>query len=168
MASNEKETQKKKKSKAPAVAGVGVLGALIAAGLIFLNGKGLGFGNGFGLLGQNSGSGSSVIEASVSESSAAESSIAESSEESSEESAEEASSSAETTVEEKTYVDVTVKGNEYLYQNNTIELTALTDELKKLGEDITVRITDESASKNAYDDLTAALDDAKLAYEKAE
>ena len=168
MASNEKETQKKKKSKAPAVAGVGVLGALIAAGLIFLNGKGLGFGNGFGLLGQNSGSGSSVIEASVSESSAAESSIAESSEESSEESAEEASSAAETTVEEKTYVDVTVKGNEYLYQNNTIELTALTDELKKLGEDITVRITDESASKNAYDDLTAALDDAKLAYEKAE
>lgn len=168
MASNEKETQKKKKSKAPAVAGVGVLGALIAAGLIFLNGKGLGFGNGFGLLGQNSGSGSSAVEASVSESSAAESSIAESSEESSEESAEEASSAAETTVEEKTYVDVTVKGNEYLYQNNTIELTALTDELKKLGEDITVRITDESASKNAYDDLTAALDDAKLAYEKAE
>ena len=65
-------------------------------------------------------------------------------------------------------MDVTVKGNEYLYQNNTIELTALTDELKKLGADITVRITDESASKNAYDDLTAALDDAKLAYEKAE
>ena len=55
---------------------------------------------------------------------------------------------AETTVEEKTYVDVTVKGNEYLYQNNTIELAALTDELKKLGADITVRITDESASKN--------------------
>ena len=154
MASNEKETQKKKKSKAPAVAGVGVLGALIA-GLIFLNGKGLGFGNGFGLLGQNSGSGSSAVESSVQESSVAESS-------------EEASSAAETTVEEKTYVDVTVKGNEYLYQNNTIELAALTDELKKLGEDITVRITDESASKNAYDDLTAALDDAKLAYEKAE
>jgi len=153
MASNEKETQKKKKSKAPAVAGVGVLGALIA-GLIFLNGKGLGFGNGFGLLGQNSGSGSSAVESSVAESS--------------EESSEEASSAAETTVEEKTYVDVTVKGNEYLYQNNTIELTALTDELKKLGADITVRITDESASKNAYDDLTAALDDAKLAYEKAE
>lgn len=154
MASNEKETQKKKKSKAPAVAGVGVLGALIA-GLIFLNGKGLGFGNGFGLLGQDSGSGSSAVESSVPESSV-------------EESSEEASSAAETTVEEKTYVDVTVKGNEYLYQNNTIELTALTDELKKLGADITVRITDESASKNAYDDLTAALDDAKLAYEKAE
>ena len=154
MASNEKETQKKKKSKAPAVAGVGVLGALIA-GLIFLNGKGLGFGNGFGLFDQNSGSGSSAVESSVQESSVAESS-------------EEASSAAETTVEEKTYVDVTVKGNEYLYQNNTIELTALTDELKKLGADITVRITDESASKNAYDDLTAALDDAKLAYEKAE
>ena len=153
MASNEKETQKKKKSKAPAVAGVGVLGALIA-GLIFLNGKGLGFGNGFGLFGQNSGSGSSAVESSVAESS--------------EESSEEASSAAETTVEEKTYVDVTVKGNEYLYQNNTIELAALTDELKKLGADITVRITDESASKNAYDDLTAALDDAKLAYEKAE
>ena len=159
MASNEKETQKKKKSKAPAVAGVGVLGALIA-GLIFLNGKGLGFGNGFGLFDQNSSSGSSAVESSVSESSVQESSVAESSEE--------VSSAAETTVEEKTYVDVTVKGNEYLYQNNTIELTALTDELKKLGADITVRITDESASKNAYDDLTAALDDAKLAYEKAE
>ena len=163
MASNEKETQKKKKSKAPAVAGVGVLGALIA-GLIFLNGKGLGFGNGFGLLGQNSGSGSSAVESSVSESSVQESSV----EESSEESSEEASSAAETTVEEKIYVDVTVKGNEYLYQNNTIELAALTDELKKFGADITVRITDESASKNAYDDLTAALDDAKFAYEKAE
>lgn len=158
MASKEKETEKKKKSKAPAVAGVGVLGALIA-GLLFLNGKGLGFGNGFGLFDQNSGTGSSAVE-----SSAAESSVAESSEESSEEE----SSAAETTVEEKTYVDVTVKGNEYLYQNSTIELSALTDELKKLDAGITVRITDENASKNAYDDLTAALDAEKLSYEKAE
>ncbi|MCQ2408076.1 MAG: hypothetical protein MJ065_06060 [Oscillospiraceae bacterium] len=158
---------KQKKSKAPAVAGVGVLGALIA-GLIFMNGKGLGFGNGFGMFGQNSGSGSSVVEESASESSVQESSVEESTEESSEDSSEEASSAAETTVEEKTYVEVTVKGNEYLYQNNTIELTALTDELQKFGESITVRITDESASKNAYDDLTAALDEAKLAYEKAE
>lgn len=74
----------------------------------------------------------------------------------------------ETTVEEKVYVEVTVKENEYLYQNSTMELDALTDALGQLDGEIIVRITDENASKQAVDALTAELDASATAYEIAE
>lgn len=74
----------------------------------------------------------------------------------------------ETSVEEITYVEVTVKENEYLYQNSTMTLDALTDALKQLDAGITVRITDENASKQAFDALTAELDAAARSYEIAE
>ena len=80
----------------------------------------------------------------------------------------EAEEPAETTVEEKIYVDVTVKESEYLYQNGTMTITELTEALGKLGTDVTVRITDENAAKQAYDALTAELDAMGLAYETAE
>lgn len=70
-----------------------------------------------------------------------------------------------TTVEEKVYVDVTVSGNSYLYQNSTLELEALIAELGKLDDDITVRITDENASLKAYEQLTKALDEKRIRYE---
>ncbi|MEE3404693.1 MAG: hypothetical protein VZR73_11485 [Acutalibacteraceae bacterium] len=73
-----------------------------------------------------------------------------------------------TTVEEKIYVDVTVSGNSYLYQNSTLELDALLAELEKLDDEITVRITDEKASLKAYENLTKALDEKKISFEPAD
>lgn len=74
----------------------------------------------------------------------------------------------ETSVEEKVYVKVTVKENEYLYQNSTMTLDALTEALGQLDAEIIVRITDENASKQAFDALTAELDAAAITYELAE
>lgn len=74
----------------------------------------------------------------------------------------------DTTVEEKTYVEVTVKENEYLYQNSTMVLEALTEALGQLDAEIIVRITDENASKQAFDALTEELDAAALTYEIAD
>lgn len=74
----------------------------------------------------------------------------------------------ETTVEEVVYVAVTVQGKGYLYQNAGIELNALMDELKKIKGDFVVRITDENASKKAFDNLTSALEKEKISYEEAE
>ena len=68
--------------------------------------------------------------------------------------------------EDITYADVTVKENGYLYQNESIELDALTDELKKLEPGTRVRIKDEDASLNAYNALTARLDDLSFQYEE--
>lgn len=72
-----------------------------------------------------------------------------------------------TNVEEITYVDVTVNGNSYIYQNQTMELDQLLKELDQLDPDITVKIKDERASLKAYQNLTDALDDRKLNYEDA-
>lgn len=74
---------------------------------------------------------------------------------------------SETTVEEKTYADITVQENSYIYQNQTLELDTLKEELAKLDSSVTVRITDSNASKQAYDALTAELDAADLKYENA-
>lgn len=74
----------------------------------------------------------------------------------------------ETTVEEVVYVAVTVQGKGYLYQNAGIELDALMDELKKIEGDFVVRITDENASKKAFDNLTSALEKEHITFEEAE
>lgn len=124
----------------------------------------------FGLFGFGKGKDSGTGQEGKAESSqvSEESSSAESSEESSEdESSEEESSAVVTTVEEKIYVEVTVKEDGYLYQNGSIELDVLKEELQKL-EGITVRITDENASKNAYDALIALLKELDIHYEQAE
>lgn len=129
----------------------------------------------FGLGKGSTGSADSGTESSaVSEESAAESAAETSAppaDESSEESSEAAESSeapAETVVEEKIYVDVTVSENSYLYQNGTLELDALLTELEKLGDDVTVRITDEKASLKAYEDLTKALEEKNIPHEDAQ
>lgn len=150
MAEKDTETKKKKRGSAGKLVFLLIL-FLIAALLFFLMHFGLlGFGGsglGFGSKGDGQDSAVSSAADSVSE-------------------AEDAP--AETTVEEKIFAEVTVKENEYLYQNGTMTLDALTEELKKLGEDVTVRITDENAAKQAFDALTAELDALNIAYEKAE
>ena len=128
----------------------------------------------FGLGKGSSGSTNSGTESSaVSEESAAESAAETSApptDESSAESSEAAESAevpAEVVTEEKTYIDVTVSENSYLYQNVTMELDTLITELEKLSDEVTVRITDEKASLKAYEDLTKALDEKKIPYEDA-
>ena len=144
--------------------------AVIAAAVWLLFHFGL-FGLGKGSSGStDSGTASSAVSAESAAESAAETSAPpapESSEESSE-AAESSDEPAETVIEEKTYVDVTVSENSYLYQNGTLELDALLTELEKLGDDVTVRITDEKASLKAYEDLTKALDEKKIAHEDAQ
>lgn len=71
-----------------------------------------------------------------------------------------------TTAEEILYADVTVKENGYLYQNESIELDSLADELQKLDAGTRVRIKDEDASLNAYNALTAKLDELSIPYEE--
>ena len=66
--------------------------------------------------------------------------------------------------ETETTVEVTVSGSEYLYQNKPIALNDLTAELKKLDSGVKVKLTDNNAAKNAYDELKAALDTAGIAY----
>lgn len=140
-----------------------ILILIIAIVVLFMLKGGLGFGKGKNVgSGTDSGTSSS---AAVSESSDSESSV-ESSEESSESSAEE--SAAETVIEEKTYVDVTVSENSYLYQNNAMELDALLAELEKLDAGVIVRIGDQNASLKAYEDLTAALGEKDITFEDAD
>lgn len=73
----------------------------------------------------------------------------------------------EVTVEQIASVDVTVSGSSYLYQNRTTDLEALITELKKLDKDTRVKLHDDNAAKNAYDDLTKALKENSITYEEA-
>ncbi|MBR3283664.1 MAG: hypothetical protein IKI56_10270 [Ruminococcus sp.] len=57
---------------------------------------------------------------------------------------------------EETVVDVTVLGNEYLYDNGKIELASFIDTVKKMDGKINVHIKDD----NAYQDTMQALIDA--------
>lgn len=132
----------------------------IAAIIIFIliHFKGFGFGKGNGSGQSNSGSeGSSVSDEFQSSSENEPSSKVETVPE-----------AIETTVEEVVYVSVTVQGRGYLYQNAGIELNALMDDLKKIEGNFVVRITDENASKKAFDDLTSALDKEHISYEEVE
>lgn len=68
-------------------------------------------------------------------------------------------------VSEINYVDVTVSGSSYLYQNNSYDLAGLIDAVKAIEGDIEIHITlDDTATANAYDDLTAALDENGIPY----
>lgn len=111
------------------------------------------FMKGFGLGGTGSGSGENSTASSADVSS----------------SVEESTESSEPDTEELTYINVTVSENEYIYQNKKISLDALVEQLIKDATDgVKVQITDENASKRAYDDLVAALDKNEIAYIKAE
>lgn len=144
---------KKLKGKSALPAIVLLLVLVIAAAIIFFLSGQFGFGSGDRMQGEDN---------AVSES-------AEESEEEQTTAPEETTVTEETvvtTVEEIAYADVTVKENGYLYQNESIELDALADELKKLDPGTRVRIKDEDASLNAYNALTAKLDELSIPYEE--
>ena len=136
MAKNSDE--KKKGSKAvPAACGAALIAALL------FGGKQLGlipFGHN-GNSNDTSDSSSSVSEAVQEETSAS--------------TTQEVSTEPET--DEIQYIEVTVSGNSYIYQNSSLSLDELMNEIKD--KDMTVKLTDDKASKNAYDELVQSLDD---------
>ena len=69
----------------------------------------------------------------------------------------------ETTTEENkdvTVAEITVSGNDYLYNNEKTSLEALAAEIAKLDKDAEITITsDDTAAKNTVDELTDKLDE---------
>ena len=66
--------------------------------------------------------------------------------------------------EELTRVDVSVVGNDYFYQNKRLSLAQLLERLDALEGAFVVVITDDNASLKAYNALTDALGENKIAY----
>ena len=127
------------------ILGILFLVALIACVVFFFtkyNGKfAFGKGNNNGNSNDTSDSSSSVSEAVQEETSAS--------------TTQEVSTEPET--DEIQYIEVTVSGNSYIYQNSSLSLDELMNEIKD--KDMTVKLTDDKASKNAYDELVQSLDD---------
>lgn len=74
----------------------------------------------------------------------------------------------EPVVEEVTFLNVTVSENEYLYQNSRLQLDELMDRLVVDAVETKVKITDENASKRAYNNLINALEEKNISYIKAD
>ena len=131
--------------------------------LYFLFGRGLGMGNGNG---DTKGDGNQkVIETQLKESINNET-IKEVQSTTQEISTDEESAVA---IEEKngTKIEIIVSGNEYFYkeQNYSIEeLKQIVNEIKENENDFFVYITDDMASKNAYDELVGLLEELNVVY----
>ncbi len=69
---------------------------------------------------------------------------------------------AETTTEDKKQesAEITVSGNDYLYNNEKLTLDKLAAEISKLDKDAEITITsDDTAAKNTVDELTDKLEE---------
>lgn len=75
---------------------------------------------------------------------------------------------SEPIVEELDFLNVTVSENEYLYQNSRLQLDELMNKLVTDTADTKVKVTDENASKRAYKNLIAALEDKNIHYINAD
>ena len=75
---------------------------------------------------------------------------------------------SELVVEELDFLNVTVSENEYLYQNSRLQLDELMDKLVTDAAETKVKITDENASKRAYENLINALEEKNIRYIKAD
>lgn len=70
-------------------------------------------------------------------------------------------------IEELEYIEITVSGNEYLYQNSKYTLDDLIKELTSQDLAAPVKITDENSSIKAYKALKSALADNNIHYIEA-
>jgi flagellar basal body-associated protein FliL len=71
------------------------------------------------------------------------------------------SSEKATTAEAPVFVDVKVSGSSYIYENQVKTLDEIKSTISTMKDNVVIRITDDNATKNAMDDLTKMLDDAK-------
>ena len=70
----------------------------------------------------------------------------------------------ETTEAAPVYADIKVSGSTYMYDGSESDTDALIEAVKKLDGDVIVRITDDSATQNAMEELKQALDKNDISY----
>lgn len=134
----------KRKLKGISVIGIiAIIAIVIVAVVIFLGFGGKGIGGGKG-----NGKGSGTKEATTI-------------------SVEEVTEEILVTTEELKYIEITVSGNEYIFQNQKYEMDELISTVKKQAESLDVRITDDHSSIKAYKYLTEALSENSIHYIEA-
>ena len=77
-------------------------------------------------------------------------------------------SNAVSVVEELEYINVTVSGNEYIYDNKKVTLDELVDSIKSLDRNLPVKIADEGSSLKAYKELKSKLSENNISFIEAE
>lgn len=77
-------------------------------------------------------------------------------------------SNAVSVVEELEYINVTVSGNEYIYDNKKVSLDELIDSIKSLDRNLPVKIADEGSSLKAYKALKTKLSENNISFIEAE
>ncbi len=77
-------------------------------------------------------------------------------------------SDAVSVVEKLEYINVTVSGNEYIYDNKKITLDELVDSIKSLDRNLPVKIADEGSSLKAYKELKTKLSENNISFIEAE
>lgn len=78
------------------------------------------------------------------------------------------SSNTVSVVEELEYINVTVSGNEYIYDNKKVTLDELIDSIKSLDKNLPVKIADEGSSLKAYKALKAKLSENSISFIEAQ
>lgn len=76
----------------------------------------------------------------------------------------EASASIDPETEQMEYMEVTIDGNDYIYNNEKTDIEALVAAVEEHEEIDAVRIADRNASQKAYRELTEALDKKGIKY----
>ncbi|MBP1533124.1 MAG: hypothetical protein J6I46_15715 [Ruminococcus sp.] len=76
----------------------------------------------------------------------------------------EASASIAPETEQLEYMEVTIDGNDYIYNNEKTDIEAIIAAMEEHDEIAAVRIADRNASQKAYRELTAALDEKSIKY----
>jgi hypothetical protein len=66
--------------------------------------------------------------------------------------------------EEDVIIDISVLGNQYIYDNGKIELDDFVAELKEMKGNVSVRITDDNAYQDTMQELMDALEKAQIPY----
>ena len=77
-------------------------------------------------------------------------------------------SDAVSVVEKLEYINVTVSGNEYIYDNKKVTLDELVDSIKSLDKNLPVKIADEGSSLKAYKALKAKLSENSISFIEAQ
>lgn len=77
-------------------------------------------------------------------------------------------SNAVSVVEELEYINVTMSGNEYIYDNKKVTLDELVDSIKSLDRNLPVKIADEGSSLKAYKELKTKLSENNISFIEAE
>ena len=66
------------------------------------------------------------------------------------------------------YINVSVSGNEYIYDNKKVTLDELVDSIKSLDRNLPVKIADEGSSLKAYKELKTKLSENNISFIEAE